>query len=65
MVRGILVVGLWVGVAGAVSGCLAFGGNSNSPTKGQELVDLKMALDRGAINQSEYDAAKAQVINRH
>jgi len=67
MIRGILIAGLWVGLAGGLSGCLAFGGttNSSSPSKGQELVDLKMALDRGAINQTEYEAAKAQVLNRH
>jgi hypothetical protein len=64
MVRGILVAGLWIGLAAGVSGCLAFGGNSTTPTKGQELVDLKLALDRGAITQAEYDSTKASILVR-
>jgi hypothetical protein len=64
MVRGILTVGLWIGLAAGLSGCLVFGGTSNSPTKGQELVDLKLALDRGAITQAEYDSTKASILAR-
>jgi hypothetical protein len=56
-------------VAGALalstlSGCIAVGGTSNSPTRGQELMDLKTALDRGAITQAEYDTSKANIVNR-
>jgi hypothetical protein len=56
-------------VAGALalvtlSGCIAVGGTSNVPTRGQELMDLKTALDRSAITQAEYDAAKAQIVSR-
>ena len=46
-------------------GCIAVSGTDNSPTKGQELVDLKLALDRGAITQAEYDSTKAQILNKH
>jgi len=48
-----------------VTGCIAVGGTSNQPTRGQELIDLKAALDRGSINQAEYESTKAQILNRH
>jgi hypothetical protein len=47
-----------------LSGCIAVGGTSNVPTRGQELIDLKSALDRGAITQAEYDTSKANIVNR-
>jgi hypothetical protein len=47
-----------------LGGCIAVGGNTSTPSKGQELVDLKNALDRGAITQAEYDSTKAQILSR-
>ena len=35
----------------------------NNITKGQELIDLKEALDKDAIDQLEYDALKKRIIN--
>jgi len=32
-------------------------------SKGQELLDLKKALDEGAVTQSEYDVMKEKIIN--
>ena len=32
-------------------------------TKGQELIDLKKALDDGAITQKEFELMKEKVIN--
>jgi hypothetical protein len=51
----------------SLPGCIAVGGNENShpPTTGQQLVDLKAALDRGAITQAEYDQKKAQLLANH
>jgi hypothetical protein len=49
----------------AIGGCIAVGGSSNQPTRGQELMDLKTALDRGVITQAEYDSSKANILNRH
>jgi hypothetical protein len=48
----------------ALPGCIAVGGNSSNqvPTQGQQLTDLKTALDRGAITQAEYDQKKAQIL---
>ena len=34
-------------------------------TTGQELLDLKQALDSGAITQEEYDELKLQIIERY
>ena len=34
----------------------------NNISKGQELLDLKKALDEGAINQQEYDVIKETII---
>tara|TARA_Y100001935_G_scaffold205076_1_gene173941 strand:- start:61 stop:354 length:294 start_codon:yes stop_codon:yes gene_type:complete len=36
---------------------------NNNISKGQELQDLKKALDEGAINQDEYDLMKEKIIN--
>ena len=33
-------------------------------TVGQELIDLKKALDSGAISQQEYEDLKEKTINR-
>lgn len=32
------------------------------PTRGQELIDLKKALDQGAISQAEYEKTKQQIM---
>jgi hypothetical protein len=50
--------------AAILPGCIAVGGTSNTPraTTGQELIDLKAALDRGAITQTEYDRKKAEIL---
>jgi hypothetical protein len=58
-----LAVGLLVGVAGLLGGCVAVGGSDHRPTKGQELMDLKTALDRGAINPQEYEATKVKIMD--
>jgi hypothetical protein len=63
MFRSILCVAVLIGAFGLV-GCIAVGGTTNQPTRGQELMDLKTALDRGAITQADYDATKAQIVNR-
>tara|TARA_B100000900_G_scaffold393637_1_gene390312 strand:+ start:949 stop:1245 length:297 start_codon:yes stop_codon:yes gene_type:complete len=36
---------------------------NNNISKGQELQDLKKALDNGAINQEEYNLMKEKIIN--
>jgi len=65
MGRALLALVLMIG-SSSIAGCIAaVGGDEHTPTKGQELIDLKTALERGAITQAEYDSSKAQVLNRH
>ena len=47
-----------------VPGCIAVGGteNSQAPTLGKQLIDLKTARDTGAISQPEYDSAKTKLL---
>jgi len=52
-----------------LTGCIGLqlgGGQSheiNNPTLGQQLVDLQKAKDSGAINDAEYQAQKAKLLN--
>jgi len=48
----------------ALPACVGIGGtvNNHRPTAGQELIDLKAALDKGVITQAEYDQKKAQIL---
>lgn len=55
-----------VALAAAVAGC---GGGSadvksvtTTTTTGQQLIDLKKALDTGAITQEQYDREKARLL---
>ena len=34
----------------------------STTTKGQQLLDLKKALDAGAINQQEYEKARKKIL---
>jgi len=45
-------------------GCIAIDGGhtEKQATTGQQLIDLKAALDKGAINQAEYDTKKSQIL---
>ena len=65
MIRSILCLTMSIAAAAAaLPGCIAVGGTTNQPTKGQELIDLRSALDRGSITQAEYDSTKAQILAR-
>ena len=54
----LLTVILAVSLAGCAIGNTA---QSLQPTIGQELQDLKTALDKGAISQEEYDETKKRI----
>jgi len=51
-------------IASLSGGCLAVGGarHCEQPTLGKQLVDLKSALDTGAISEAEYAAAKSRML---
>lgn len=50
--------------AATLPGCIAVGGTARheQPTLGKQLIDLKSAYDGGALTESEYNAAKAQIL---
>jgi hypothetical protein len=53
-----------LGAVAALQGCIAVGGTARKeqPTTGRQLIDLKAALDAGAITEDEFKAAKARVL---
>ena len=54
-----------VALAAILPGCGGGGaevGDITTTTKGQQLIDLKKALDSGAINQKEYEALRKKVL---
>lgn len=38
---------------------------TSTNTQGQELIDLKKALDQGILTQDEYDDAKEKILERN
>jgi hypothetical protein len=58
----LLLLALMIGLGGCV---FTIGGSStaNTPTKGQQLIDLKNALDHGAITPQEYEQQKQQILS--
>lgn len=64
LLRGRRVLPALAAVA-ALQGCVAVGGTTHAgmPTLGKQLIDLKAALDAGAISATEYHSAKAQLLN--
>jgi hypothetical protein len=51
----------------SLSACGGGGGpttvQNTTVSKGQQLMDLKEALDKGAITQDEYDAQRKKILN--
>jgi len=62
----VILIGMVISTA-AITAC---GGsktvqNTNTQTYGQEMLDLKKALDQGAINEKEYNDAKKAITNKY
>lgn len=54
-----------IGTCLLLGGCIVVGGTSHrapEPTAGQQLVDLKAALDSGAISPSEYESMRSRIL---
>ena len=53
-------------MAAALTGCigLSIGSSKKTPSLGQELVDLKTALDAGAISPDEYERERGEILKR-
>lgn len=56
---------LFVTLAVTMAGCMYHGGTQDihPPTTGQELLDLRSALDNGAISEQEYAHKKQQLLS--
>lgn len=57
-------------LCGATSGCAwSVGGGQKggsaviTPTRGQELIDLKKAHEAGALTDEEYERMKAEIVD--
>jgi hypothetical protein len=55
---------LWSGCAWSIGGEKEGGTVVRETTKGQELIDLKRALDQGAVSQEEYDRERQVILGR-
>ncbi len=72
MVKGIVsTLMLLIVCAVLIGGLAACGGGGadiksevTTTTVGQQLLDLKKALDAGAITQKEYEAERKKILNR-
>jgi hypothetical protein len=61
----VVAVGIMAGVTGGCAWSIGSDRKSDArPTKGQELVDLKKALDQGAISEEEYQAQKQRLLSK-
>lgn len=50
--------------ATALQGCVAVGSSKQeNPTLGRQLIDLKAALDAGAMTEAEYNSTKQQLLS--
>jgi hypothetical protein len=68
LLRTVVLVGLCglllVGVAACGGGGAEVQSNVTTTTTGQQLMDLKKALDSGAMTQKEYDQERKKVLER-
>ena len=66
-VRSLLMVCLLSFVGVGLAGCIMASDSSREipPTLGQELQDLHVAREKGAINEDEYAQAKHRLLREH
>ena len=62
--RAIVVCMLLAGLSACAGGGADVEHHVSMVSQGKELSDLKLALDAGAINQSEYDRLRNKVLSR-
>lgn len=55
---------LLLGAAACGGGGAEVRSEVSTTTTGQQLIDLKKALDSGAINQKEYDQERKKILER-
>jgi hypothetical protein len=57
-----LLAALVLGLAGCGGGDQEVRSEITTTTKGQQLMDLKKALDAGALNQEEYERERQRIL---
>jgi hypothetical protein len=60
----VLAVGLTLGLAACGGGGAEVKSEITTTTTGQQLIDLKKALDAGAISQQEYDKQRKMILEK-
>jgi hypothetical protein len=61
LLSGVLAA-LVLGLAGCGGGDQEVRSEITTTTKGQQLMDLKKALDSGALNQEEYERERQRIL---
>ena len=66
MSKGLLCLGLSCLVCTFAAGCFISSDTSGTklPTVGEELRELKLAHDEGALQPEEYDVARRRILSR-
>lgn len=62
--RGLIAAILITGLAGCGGGGAEVKSEITTTTKGQQLLDLKKALDAGAINAQEYERERQRILKQ-
>jgi uncharacterized protein YceK len=60
----VLVTMILIGASGCAVVVGSDHADSNNPTVGRQLQDLKVARDKGAISEPEYEQAKSKVLSQ-
>jgi len=60
----VVLSGLLAGCAWSIGSDKCAGKVIATPTRGQELIDLKKAKDQGAITEDEYQAQRKVIMER-
>jgi hypothetical protein len=58
----VMAIALILGLTGCGGGGAEMKSEISTTTTGQQLMDLKKALDTGAISQDEYDKARRKIL---
>jgi hypothetical protein len=60
----VMAIALILGLTGCGGGGAEMKSEISTTTTGQQLMDLKKALDSGAITQDEYDKERKKILNK-
>lgn len=60
----VVLASVTLGLSGCSGGGADVQTETRSTTQGQELMDLKKALDSGVITEAEYNRERTKILNR-